>query len=75
MSIYTDNGYSSREDYLNLLRLDYGKERVDALISTLPATEDFDGLIVALDDSEWEEDEEDEEGEEEDEWEDDNWDE
>jgi hypothetical protein len=73
MSIYTDNGYSSREDYLNLLRLDYGKERVDALISTLPATEDFDGLIVALDDSEWEEEEEEEE-EEEDGWEDEDWD-
>lgn len=49
MSIYTENGYADREDYLDCLREEYGKA-VDLLISVLPATEDFDGLITSLED-------------------------
>jgi hypothetical protein len=50
MSIYTDNGYENREEYLNKLREDYGG-LVDFFITILPESEDFDGLIVALDDA------------------------
>jgi hypothetical protein len=50
MSIYTDNGYADRKEYLNELREEYG-ELVDILTSVLPASEDFDGLITALDDA------------------------
>lgn len=50
MSIYTDNGYADRKEYLNELREEYG-ELVDVLTSVLPASEDFDGLITALDDA------------------------
>lgn len=47
MSIYTDNGYADREEYLNCLREDYGN-LVDILISVLPESEDFDGLVTEL---------------------------
>jgi hypothetical protein len=50
MSIYTENGYSSREDYLNSLREDYGTDIVNTLITILPPSEDFDGLITSLED-------------------------
>lgn len=50
MSIYTDNGYADREDYLNNLREEYG-ELVDILTSVLPPSEDFDGLITELEDA------------------------
>lgn len=50
MSIYTDNGYANREEYLNELREDYG-QLVDILTSVLPASEDFDGLITELEDA------------------------
>lgn len=58
MNIYAENGYSSREEYLNLLRLDYGQELVDRLIEKFPPSEDFGQLIMALeefdqDDSEY----------------------
>jgi hypothetical protein len=49
MTIYEQNGYRSREDYLDSLREDYG-EAVDILTSVLPASEDFDGLITSLED-------------------------
>jgi hypothetical protein len=49
MSIYTDNGYSSRQDYLDSLREDYG-DLVDVALTILPASEDFDGLITTLKD-------------------------
>lgn len=49
MSIYTDNGYADRQDYLDSLREEYG-EAVDLLIGVLPASEDFDGLITSLED-------------------------
>ena len=45
MSIYTDNGYANRKEYLE----EYG-EAVDELITVLPASEDFDGLVTSLED-------------------------
>lgn len=51
MSIYTDNGYADREEYLDTLREEYGEELVDTLIGVLPASEDFDGLISELEDN------------------------
>jgi len=50
MSIYTNNGYANREEYLDMLREDYG-ELVDILITVLPASEDFDGLVTELEDA------------------------
>jgi len=50
MSVYTDNGYTNRTEYLNELREDYG-QLVDILTSVLPASEDFDGLLTALEDA------------------------
>jgi len=50
MSIYTDNGYDNRKQYLDELREEYGG-LVDILIGVLPASEDFDGLVTALEDA------------------------
>ena len=49
MSIYTNNGYADRAEYLQELREEYGS-LVDILIGVLPASEDFDGLISELQD-------------------------
>lgn len=51
MSIYTENGYSSREEYLELLREDYGTILVNNFIAKFPPSEDFAGLINALDEA------------------------
>jgi len=51
MSIYTENGYANRKEYLNELREEYGSDMVNTLISVLPASEDFDGLVTALEDA------------------------
>lgn len=61
MSIYTENGYSSREEYLDLLRLDYGSDNVNRLISEFPPSEDFGQLILALEEYDSAEEEEEEE--------------
>jgi hypothetical protein len=50
MTIYTDNGYANRTEYLNELREEYG-DLVDILIGVLPSSEDFDGLVTALEDA------------------------
>jgi hypothetical protein len=50
MSIYTDNGFKDRDDYLDSLREEYGG-LVDVLISVLPESEDFDGLVTELEDA------------------------
>ncbi len=52
MSIYEDNGYKNRKDYLNSLAEDYGVgvSEVYALAEILGDTEDFDGLVSALED-------------------------
>ena len=49
MSIYTENGYENRTDYLNELREEYG-DLVNILTSVLPSSEDFD-LVTALEDA------------------------
>jgi hypothetical protein len=50
LTIYEKNGFATREDYLDSLREDYGDDAVNALISILPPSEDFDGLITSLED-------------------------
>ena len=52
MSIYTDEGYTSRRDYLNNLAADMDVDinTVLTLASMLGSSEDFDGLVTALED-------------------------
>ena len=52
MSIYTDNGYNNRIDYLNDLAFEYDvpADTVYALADVLGANEDFDGLVTSLED-------------------------
>lgn len=52
MSIYTDEGYESRQDYLTSLADDMGVDldTVFALSILLGSSEDFDGLVTALED-------------------------
>lgn len=52
MNIYEDNGYENRKDYLECLSGDYDVplDVVLNLAGLLGKTEDFDGLIVALED-------------------------
>ena len=50
MSVYTDNGFKDRAEYLDSLREEYG-ELVDVLITVLPDSEDFDGLVTELEDA------------------------
>ena len=54
MSIYTDNGYESRKDYLEHMAEDYGVsvEHVFTMASMLGSSEDFDGLVTHLEDVE-----------------------
>jgi len=52
MNIYKANGFDSRADYLKHLAYDYGVtiETVNALADELGPSEDFDGLVLALED-------------------------
>jgi hypothetical protein len=52
MSAYTEAGYNSRKEYLLSLveEYDVDKETVFSLASMLGPSEDFDGLIAALED-------------------------
>jgi len=52
MTIYEENGFTSRKEYLQSLAEDYDMdyEDVEMLAATLGATEDFDGLLTALED-------------------------
>lgn len=54
MSIYTENGYANRREYLDSLAAEYDvdKESVYMLASVLGKSEDFDGLVSALEDME-----------------------
>ena len=53
-SRYKDYGFKNRTEYLNSLRDQYGKDAVDALLTVLPPSEDFDGLVTELEDfSKW----------------------
>lgn len=49
-NIYQLNGFENRKEYLDSLREEYGG-LVDILTSVLPESEDFDGLLVELDDA------------------------
>jgi len=50
--VYAANGYKDRGDYLDSLADDRGIDRmsVDIIADVLGESEDFDGLISALDD-------------------------
>ena len=52
MNDYTANGFASRREYLESLAEDFGidKETVFMMASMLGASEDFDGLVTALED-------------------------
>ena len=50
-SLYQQHGYDNRAHYLQTLREDYGAELVDTLLTCLPPSEDFDGLISELEDN------------------------
>lgn len=53
MSIYTDEGYQNRREYLDTLADEYGLDRqtVYTLASVLGPNEDFDGLVCACEDA------------------------
>ena len=52
MSIYTDEGFKNRRDYLENLADDMGLEveTVFMLADLLGPSEDFDGLVTSLED-------------------------
>ena len=52
MTVYEENGFTSRKEYLQSLAEDYDMdyEDVEMLATTLGETEDFDGLVTALED-------------------------
>lgn len=52
MSIYTENGFSSRKEYLIDLADNFGVDLsvVFALADMLGPNEDFDGLVTSLED-------------------------
>ena len=52
MSIYTEEGYTSRRDYLENLADDLGVDRAEvfAMADILGRDEDFDGLVTACED-------------------------
>ena len=54
MSIYTDNGYDDRRDYLRNLADETGADlgTVYMLADVLGPNEDFDGLVTSLEDFE-----------------------
>lgn len=51
-NVYKENGYENRRDYLRCMAEDYGAplETVYAIAQMLGPDEDFDGLIVSLED-------------------------
>lgn len=52
MTVYKENGYSNREEYLKSLAEDFDMEYKDVLMlaTTLGEEEDFDALIISLED-------------------------
>jgi len=52
MSIYTEEGYKNRRDYLENLADDMGLDvdEVFAMADILGSSEDFDGLVTACED-------------------------
>jgi len=55
-NVYQENGYESRKHYLRCMSEDYNVplEVVYSLASILGPSEDFDGLVNALEDAEGE---------------------
>jgi len=55
-NVYQENGYESRKHYLQCMSEDYGVplEVVKVIADTYGPSEDFDGLINALEDAEGE---------------------
>lgn len=53
MSIYEENGYKNRREYLNDMADEFGVSRSTCyfLADMLGASEDFDGLLSALEDA------------------------
>jgi hypothetical protein len=53
-SIYVENGYANRKEYLSSLAEDYGVSisTVAVIADMLGPSEDFDGLVSALEDAE-----------------------
>ena len=53
MSVYTDNGYEDRPEYLACLADDHGLDLdvVLAMADVLGPTEDFDGLVSFCEDA------------------------
>jgi hypothetical protein len=53
-SVYLQNGFKNRHDYLQCMSEDYGVplDVVYSLADVLGKSEDFDGLISALEDAE-----------------------
>jgi hypothetical protein len=49
-NIYLSMGFTNRKEYLDSLSVEYGSEMVYSFAECLGATEDFNGLIVQLDD-------------------------
>lgn len=52
MDMYQENGYVDRNDYLHALAEDFGVDEdvVFAIADLYGPTEDFDGLVTALED-------------------------
>ena len=50
MTDYQAEGFATRREYLESLAEDYPRDAVFALASMLGASEDFDGLVTALED-------------------------
>ena len=50
-SVYQAHGFANRDEYIQSLCEDYGTELVMAMQSIMPESEDFDGLIVELEDN------------------------
>lgn len=53
-NVYQENGYKNRKDYLNYLSEEFNVPitTVLSLASLLGPNEDFDGLVMALEDAE-----------------------
>lgn len=49
-SIYRENGYENRRDYLESLCEEYPRDAVYAAADMLGPNEDFDGLVTMLED-------------------------
>lgn len=50
MNDYIAQGFKNRRDYLEALAEEYDRDKVFLLASLLGPSEDFDGLVTALED-------------------------